>query len=299
MYNIAMEKDKLSPTEARNSRTHNLDSLAAADMIKLINREDMQTVLAVKKAAPRLEIAVKETAKRFAQGGKIIFIGAGTSGRLGVLEAAECPPTFSTDPKQIIAIIAGGKSSVFRAKEGAEDSFERGAKDISKSLKKSDIVFGIAASGHTPYVLGALKAAKKAGAYTNLITSNGLADKKSADNIIYLATGPEVLQGSTRMKAATAAKMTLNIITTAAMALCGKMYKNYMVDVKASNQKLRQRALRLVCELAGARPAQAEEALKKTGYKVKDAIIMLKLNIPTKQARALLKKHDGRLKNLL
>ncbi|MDR0734602.1 MAG: N-acetylmuramic acid 6-phosphate etherase [Elusimicrobiota bacterium] len=294
-----MKNISVISTETRNPRTQNLDRAGAAGIIAMINREDRQTVEAVKKASEQLETAVKETAKRFAKGGKIIFIGAGTSGRLGILEAAECPPTFRTDPRQIIGIMAGGKNSVFKAKEGAEDSAELGRKDILKAAGKGDIVFGVAASGRTPYVIAALAAAKKAGAYTNLVTCNDSADKKAADNIIYLATGPEALQGSTRMKAGTATKMALNIITTAAMALCGKIYKNYMVDVKASNKKLYARAVRLVRDITGAKPAEAEKVLKTVGYKVKNAVLIIKLGINAAQAEALLKKYHGRLQDII
>ena len=294
-----MATNKLSPTEIRNSRTKNLDSAGATGMIALINREDRRTTDAVKKASKQLETAINEAAKRFSRGGKIIFIGAGTSGRLGIIEAAECPPTFRTDPKQIIGIMAGGKSSVFKAKEGAEDSAALGVKDISKAVKKGDIVFGIAASGRTPYVIGALAAAKKAGAYTNLITCNHGADKKAADNIIFLDSGPEALQGSTRMKAGTVTKMALNIITTSAMVLCGKVYKNYMVDVKASNKKLYARAVRLVCSIAGVSTETAEKTLKAVDFKVKNAVVMIKLNVDKNKAQALLDKHKGRLRDII
>jgi len=296
---VNMKNNILIPTETRNPRTHDLDQAGAAGMIALINREDEQTVEAVKKASKQLEIAIKETVKRFTRGGKIIFIGAGTSGRLGILEAAECPPTFRTDPGRIIGIIAGGRNSIFKAREGAEDNAELGRKDILKEVKKGDIVFGITAGGRTPYVIAALDAAGKIGAYTNLITCNDNIDRKAARNIIYLASGPEVLQGSTRMKAGTATKMALNIITTSAMALCGKVYKNYMVDVKAGNKKLYDRAVRLVCAIAGATPEAAEHALKQVDYKVKNAVLMIKLNIDKDNAQTLLDKHHGRLRDII
>jgi N-acetylmuramic acid 6-phosphate etherase len=294
-----MKENFFIPTETRNTRTQNLDKAGAAGIIKLINREDSLAVAAVKAASKPVEKAIKETAKRFLKGGKIIFTGAGTSGRLGVIEASECPPTFSTGPGRIIGIIAGGAGAIFKAKEGAEDDADLGAKDMLKHVKKGDSVFGIAASGRTPYVLGALKAAKKAGAYTSFITCNDKTDKKAADNIIYLPTGPEALQGSTRMKAGSATKMALNIITTGAMVLCGKVYKNYMVDVDPGNIKLLARARRLVCNIAGVDEAAAAKFLDATGYKVKPAIVMARLKISKTKAEALLKKHKGFLRKVI
>lgn len=294
-----MKSKSFIPTETRNKRTAKLDRSGAREIVRLINNEDARAAAAVKKASASVAQAVQKTADVFAEGGKIIFAGAGTSGRLGVMEAAECPPTFSTPPGRIIGIMAGGRGSVFKAKEGAEDDCPQGAKDILKYVKEGDIVFGIAASGVTPYVKGVLAAAKKAGAYTNFITCNGGVPKNSADNIIFLDTGAESLQGSTRMKAATATKMTLNIITTGAMALNGKIYKNLMVDVKATNTKLRARALKLVCAITSAGEKEAGAALKNADYKVKTAVVMLQLGLNKNKADALLKKHGGRLKEIL
>ncbi|MDR1684197.1 MAG: N-acetylmuramic acid 6-phosphate etherase [Elusimicrobiota bacterium] len=294
-----MNEDKISATEAANPRTRGLGGASAREMIKMLGAQDALAAPAVKAAAAQIEIAVKKTAAVFAKGGKIIFIGAGTSGRLGVLEAAECPPTFGTNPGRIIAIMAGGKNAVFTPKEGAEDNAAQGRADMLKKVKKGDIVFGIAASGRTPYVLAALKAARQKGAHTNLITCCALAPKAAAQNIIYLPTGPEALQGSTRLKAASATKMALNAITTCAMALCGKVYKNYMTDVKASNAKLRARAARLVCVLAGVKEEAALKTLKAAGWQVKTAAVMLKLKLPAAKAQALLKKRAGRLDKIL
>ncbi|MGB2578348.1 N-acetylmuramic acid 6-phosphate etherase [Elusimicrobium simillimum] len=293
-----MKKNPLSQTEMQNKNTAALDKLSPLKIVEVINKEDAATVKAVGKAKKEIAAAIRLAADCFGKGGKIIFIGAGTSGRLGILEAAECPPTFSTDPAQIIGIMAGGKSSVFKAKEGAEDDGPQGVKDILAKAKKGDIVFGVAASGKTPYVIAALKAAKKIKAKTVLVTCNNKGIEKFADVTIYLPTGPEVLQGSTRMKAATATKMTLNIITTGAMTLCGKVYKNLMVDVKASNIKLRGRAQRLVETTAKVPPAKAEKLLKETSYNVKTAIVMGRKNISKSSAEKLLRQNKGFLRKV-
>ena len=277
-----------------------MDLLSARGLVALINSEDAAALRAVKAAKKEITLAVEKTAKIFASGGNIIFIGAGTSGRLGIIEAVECYPTFSLEPGRITGIIAGGENAVFKSKEGAEDDGEQGEKDILKAAKKGDIVFGITASGRTPYVIAALAAAKRIKAATVLITCNN-ADigKPAADIIIYLPTGAEVLQGSTRMKAGTATKMALNIITTSTMALCGKIYKNLMVDVKATNNKLRGRAARLVRNIAGVDEKTAQKFLAETDYSVKTAVVMLKKSSDKKIAEALLKKQKGFLRKVL
>ncbi|WP_424245534.1 N-acetylmuramic acid 6-phosphate etherase [Elusimicrobium posterum] len=296
---MKVEKLNLIPTETRNKKTENLDRLSIPQMVAKINAEDFNAAKAVKAATPQISKAIEKAAASFMKGGKLIFIGAGTSGRLGVLEAAECPPTFSTDPAQIVGIIAGGEKAIFKAKEGAEDDPVLGAKDIEKIVKKGDVVFGIAASGRTPYVHGALKAAKKKKAVTVLISCNNNIDKKSADIIVYLPTGAEALQGSTRMKAGTATKMALNIITTSTMVLCGKVYKNYMIDVKASNEKLYARATRLVSTIAKISEKEAEKFLTIADFNVKTAIVMAVKNITEPQAEKLLKQKKGFLKDII
>ena len=277
-----------------------MDLLSARGLVEVINKEDAAAFRAVSCAKKEIAAAVEKTAKIFAGGGNIIFIGAGTSGRLGVLEAAECYPTFSLEPGRVVAVMAGGKNAVFKSKEGAEDDGEQGKKDILKVTKKGDIVFGISASGRAPYVNAALEAAKKIKAAAVLVTCNNVdIPKTAADIIIYLPAGPEVLQGSTRMKAATATKMTLNIITTATMALCGKIYKNLMVDVRATNIKLLGRAERLVQTIAGADEKTAKKVLRETKYNVKTAVVMLKKNADKKTAEDLLKKQKGFLRKVL
>jgi len=290
----------MTETERQNKNTVNMDLLPARGIVELINKEDAAAWRAVTAAEKEIAAAAEKTAKIFASGGNIIFIGAGTSGRLGVLEAAECYPTFSLEPGRVAGIMAGGKDAVFKSKEGAEDDVNAGKKDILKAAKKGDVVFGLSASGGAPYVLAALKAAKKIKAFTVLVCCNNDGVKKDAANlIVYLPTGPEVLQGSTRMKAGTATKMTLNIITTAAMALCGKIYKNLMVDVKAGNNKLRARAERLAQTIAGVDAKTAEKFLKQTDYGVKTAVVMIKKNADKKTARNLLKKQNGFLRKVL
>ncbi|MDR0291329.1 MAG: N-acetylmuramic acid 6-phosphate etherase [Elusimicrobium sp.] len=287
-------------TELQNKNTVNMDLLAPRALVDIINKEDGAALRAVAAAKKEIARAVEKAAKIFAAGGNIIFIGAGTSGRLGVIEAAECYPTFSLEPGRVLGITAGGKNAVFKSKEGAEDDGEQGKKDILKAAKKGDIVFGVTASGRTPYVISALRAAGKIGAATVLICCNNVdIDKRAADIIIYLPTGPEVLQGSTRMKAGTATKMTLNIITTSTMALCGKIYKNLMVDVKATNNKLRGRAARLVRSIAGVDEKTAQQFLRQTNYNVKTAVVMLKKSVDKKTAGNRLQKQKGFLRKVL
>ncbi len=235
----------------------------------------------------------------FAANHKIIFIGAGTSGRLGILEAVECVPTFGTKPSQIIGIIAGGNKAVFRSQEGAEDNSQQGAKDLAKKAKKGDFVIGISASGTAPYVQGALAQAQKIGAYTALLSCNPQAPIKHAHIHIYLPTGPEALSGSTRLKAGTATKMTLNAITTGAMALCGKTYGNLMVDVRPTNKKLVARATRLIGQIAHTNENTAKRLLKASGGNVKTAIVMHCKKATAAQAKKLLAAKKGFLSEVL
>lgn len=291
--------ENIIPTETVNAHTKKLDCSSPAQIARMINAEDFNAARAVKKASSAVAKAIKTAAETFLSGRKIIFMGAGTSGRLGVLEAAECVPTFGTKPSQIVGIIAGGKSAMFRAKEGAEDDAVQGGKDALKIAKKGDFVLGLTASGITPYVLGALKAAKKAGCSTALLACNGKADCSDADIFIFLPTGPEALNGSTRMKAGSATKMALNAITTGAMARAGKVYQNLMVDVRPTNKKLVRRAIRLIRAVSGADEKTAEKLLSASGQNVKTAIVMHVKNVSCAQAEKLLKKHRGFLAETL
>lgn len=294
-----MAKKTLSPTEQINKNTANLDSLPVRKMVDVMYKESIWAATCVNKAAPAIAKAVAEVEKAYKSGNKIIFTGAGTSGRLGVLEAVECPPTFSVPFTLFTPLIAGGKGAIFKAVEGAEDNRELGAKDFLKAAKKGDLLIGIAASGNTPYVQGALAAAKKAGHTTILVACNKNADTSNTDIFVYLPTGAEVVSGSTRLKAGTATKIALNMITTLAMVRCGKVYKNYMVDVKASNLKLKARATRLIKQIADIEEEQAQALAEETNYNVKAAVIMAKRGVTKKQALDLLKKHKGYLSKII
>ncbi len=283
----------LSPTEQINSRTNKLDRLTPAQLARAFNEEDFNAARAVKKAGKQIAAAIVCAAKTYAGKHKIIFIGAGTSGRLGILEAVECVPTFGTKPGEIIGLIAGGKKAVFRSQEGAEDDDKQGAREIAKHAKKDDFVIGLTAGGHTPYVLGALKQAQKLGAHTALISCNPHADTTHAQLHICLATGPEALSGSTRLKAGTATKMTLNAITTGAMALCGKTYGNLMVDVQPANKKLVARAVRLIGLLAHVSEKTAAKLLTSSGGNVKTAVVMHRKKLSRVNAEKKLKSVNG------
>ena len=290
---------KIPATEQINPHTIKLDQLSPRQLARVFNTEDFNAARAVKSAAKEIAAVMVQVAKAYSVGGKIIFIGAGTSGRLGILEAVECVPTFGTKPSQIIGLIAGGKKAVFRSQEGAEDNSAQGAKEIARHAEPGDFVIGLAASGNTPYVQGALKQACKLGAHTALISCNAQADTRYAQTHIYLPTGPEPLTGSTRMKAGTATKMVLNAITTGAMALCGKTYGNLMVDVQPTNQKLIARAVRLICTVAQTDEKTARRLLTVSGKNVKTAIVMHRKKCTRAKAQAQLKKARGFLDGVL
>lgn len=289
----------LTETEALNKNSQNFDKLPLNKMADVMHKENLNAVNAVKKAKKEIIKAVKLVEETYKTNGKIIFMGAGTSGRLGVLEAAECPPTFSTPKNLFTAIIAGGNKAVFESVEGAEDNLKQGAKDFLKVAGKKDLLIGIASSGTTPYVLGALKAAKKQGNKTVFITSNKTAKKAGATVTIYLNTGAEVISGSTRLKAGTAQKLVLNMLTTMAMARVGKIYKNYMVDLQAKNEKLKNRAARLTALAANISLEKAKKYAAKTNFNVKEAVVMAKLKTTREQAKEILKKHRGFLRSAL
>lgn len=283
---------KLSETEKINKNTATLASLNLDKQIDLMNEENLRSVLCLKKAKKSLKQAVLLVAKTYLKNKTTLFMGAGTSGRLGILEAAELPPTFSILPKEFKALIAGGNKAVFKAVEGAEDSADQGSKDFLKNSKNVGALITIAASGNTPYIQGALKTAKQKKVPTILITSNKNALKDNANIFIFLDSGPEFISGSTRLKAASAAKFALNMITTLAMIKCNKVYKNYMVDVKATNTKLKARAIRLISLILNIPKEKAEVLAKKTNYKVKEAVLLGK---GKKNYKILLAKHKGNL----
>lgn len=286
-------------TEQINPRTSGLDKKNPRQLARLFNAEDFNAARAVRAAGSEIAQAIILAARAYKSNHKIIFIGAGTSGRLGILEAVECVPTFGTKPSQIIGLIAGGKKAVFRSQEGAEDNASTGAKEIARHAVAEDVVIGLAASGNTPYVQGALEKAQKLGARTVLISCNGKANVSHAQVHIYLPTGAEALTGSTRMKAGSATKMALNAITTGAMALCGKTYGNLMVDVRPTNQKLVARAVRLICTLTKTDEKTARRLLAQSGNQVKTATVMYRRKCTRRQAQEALKKSNGFLAEAL
>jgi len=288
---------KLCKTEERNERTGNIDELSTIDMIRLINDEDKKVALAVEREAERISAAVDVIAGQLKAGGRLIYCGCGTSGRLGVLDAVECPPTYSTDPDMVVGLIAGGYDAMFRAVEGAEDDRALGEKDLRDiRFGREDVLVGIAASGRTPYVLGAMAYARSLGAPVVSVTCcPGSPVTEAADIAIAPAPGPEVVTGSTRMKSGTAQKMVLNMLSTGAMIKLGKVYGNLMVDVKPSNEKLIDRCRRIVCTAAEVDGETAGEALEQCGWRPKTAIVMLRLGVDAEAARKLLDGSGGRV----
>jgi len=257
-----------------------------------MNREDRKVLVAIDEARPRIARAIGLISNAFRQGGRLVFVGAGTSGRLGVLEAAECPPTFNTKPGQVLAIMAGGKQAVFKSKEGAEDSVSEADAAVTKQVRKGDVVVGVAASGVTPFVHSALRSALRRKAHTVLVTCNPNS-YRVAEVTIVLRTGPEVLSGSTRLKAGTACKMVLNMLTTASMVQIGKVYGNRMVDVQPKSRKLVERGVRLIRDLGPVDEAAARRLLNKARGHVKTAIVMARMNMTYREAEQALKRADG------
>lgn len=284
-------------TETPNPNTTHIDSLSTQDIVTTINREDAKVALAIEQAIPHIADAVDAITTAIRNGGRLLYIGAGTSGRLGILDAVECVPTFSTPPHLVQGIIAGGETALITAVEGAEDYPEHGKRDLEqRNLTQHDIVCGIAASGRTPYVIGALNYAKSIGATTIAVACNVPSPILDiADIAIGVEVGPEVITGSTRMKSGTAQKMVLNMLTTATMVKLGKVYGNLMVDVKVTNQKLEKRAQGLVMKVANVDEARATELLNLSNNEVKTAIIMHKRTVDADTARALLHDVDGLL----
>ena len=284
-------------TEQRNPNSMHVDSLSALEIVQLMNEEDKQVPLAIEKCLPQIAQAVERIVAAFQQGGRLVYIGAGTSGRLGVLDASECPPTFGVSPEMVKGIIAGGERALRHPIEGAEDSKAQAVVDLQTiQLSSKDVLVGIAASGRTPYVIGALEYAKSLGSVTVSIASNpNSAMANIVDIAIDTVVGPEVLTGSSRLKSGTAQKLVLNMLTTASMILMGKCYQNLMVDVQASNEKLKARAIRIVMQATDCDKSLAEETLKQADQNAKLAIMMILSGLDRAQAEALLEKHQGKL----
>ena len=284
-------------TEQRNPNSMHVDSLSALEIVQLMNKEDKQVPLAIEKCLPQIAQAVECIVAAFQQGGRLVYIGAGTSGRLGVLDASECPPTFGVSPEMVKGIIAGGECALRHPIEGAEDSKTHAVVDLQTiQFSSKDVLVGIAASGRTPYVIGAFEYAKSLGSVTVSIASNpNSAMANIVDIAIDTVVGPEVLTGSSRLKSGTAQKLVLNMLTTASMILMGKCYQNLMVDVQASNEKLKARAIRIVMQATDCDKALAEETLKLADQNAKLAIMMILSGLDRAQAEALLEKHQGKL----
>jgi N-acetylmuramic acid 6-phosphate etherase len=288
-------------TEQRNAASKNLDRMTATEIVRLMNREDRKVAIAVGKEIRAIALAVDAIVGAIRKGGRLIYVGAGTSGRMGVLDAAECPPTFGTSPKLVQALIAGGRRAITRAVEGAEDSERNGERDLrAKKLTRKDVVVGIAASGTTPYVVGALKYARARGAMTVAVTSNlRMPVGRLAKIVIAPEVGPEVLTGSTRLKAGTSQKMVLNMLSSAVMARLGHVYENLMVDMMLTNEKLADRALRILAEASGKKVSAAEHALRAAGHNMRVALVMLKLGVEAREAKRLIPRAGGNLRRAL
>ncbi|XAS64165.1 N-acetylmuramic acid 6-phosphate etherase [Pseudarthrobacter sp. So.54] len=283
------------PTEQVNDRHPDLDMLSTADLVRAMNEEDAAVAAAVDRAGTAIAAAIDGIVSRMSTGGRLIYIGAGTAGRMGVLDASEAPPTFGTSPEQVVGIIAGGSGAIHAAVENAEDDAGAGAADLRDlGLSAADAVIGISASGRTPYVLGAINYASSVGAFTAGLSCNpGSALGRAGDVAIDVVVGPEILTGSTRLKAGTAQKMVLNMLSTITMVRLGKTYRNLMVDMQATNEKLRARAERTVMLATQASAAEAAHALNAVDGSVKAAILMLLTDLEAGTARQLLTEHRG------
>lgn len=295
---MIMEDISELSTEKRNMRTMKLDEMTPYQIISIMNEEDHNVVEAVHQALPQIEKTIQWTTQSLQSGGRILYIGAGTSGRIGILDAVECPPTFGVSYNMVVGVIAGGQEAFVKAKEGAEDDPELGKKDLQDhQLTVKDVVIGLAASGRTPYVIGALRYARELGCKTVAISNNKEAPiSAEADLAIELLTGPEVLTGSTRLKAGTAEKMVLNMISTASMVGIGKVYENLMVDVRQSNEKLVIRSENIVMEAVGCTREEARKNLKEVDGKTKLAITKMLLGCDAVTAGESLKQAGGKVK---
>jgi N-acetylmuramic acid 6-phosphate etherase len=283
-------------TEQRNSRSMDIDSSSTLEILKIINKEDKTVPPAVEKELKYITQAVDVIVDAIKNGGRLLYFGAGTSGRLGVIDASECPPTFGTPFGLIEGYIAGGREAMFRAQEGAEDYEENGAKDVlAVKVTSKDVVCGIAASRRTPYVFGAVKKAKELGAKTLYVTTNPREsfNIKEVDIAICPYVGPEVIMGSTRMKSGTAQKLVLNMLTTTAMIRLGKVYENMMIDLQMTNKKLVERSKKIVMIITGVSYEEAEDYLKKADGHVKTALVMIKAGVDAEEAKRRLEKAEG------
>lgn len=288
-------------TEQRNPNSMHIDYLSALEIVQVINNEDKLVPLAVEKCLPQIAEAVEKIVAAFQQGGRLVYVGAGTSGRLGVLDASECPPTYGVPPEMVVGIIAGGERALRFPIEGAEDNCEQGKADLQAiNFSQKDVLVGIAASGRTPYVIGAMEYANELGATTVSIASNpNSAMAQIAEIAIDTVVGAEVLTGSSRMKSGTAQKLVLNMLTTASMILIGKCYQNLMVDVQATNEKLKARAIRIVMQATECEREIAEATLKTAENNAKLAIMMILGNLDKQSAESLLAQNQGRLQKAL
>ena len=289
-----------SSTENLNKNTLNIDISSSEDIVKMINNEDFNAVISVQKVLPQISKAADIIIKNFNNGGRLIYFGAGTSGRLGVLDASECPPTFSVPEEMVVGVIAGGDRALRHAIEGAEDRIDLAQEDFkNQNINKNDTIVSISASGNAAYVVEILRLAKETGCKTVAVTSNPNAKtKKFADVFICAETGAEVISGSTRMKAGTAQKLILNMLTTASMIKIGKVYKNYMIDVKPTNEKLKTRAVRIVADICKTTAEKALEVLKDNNYKIKHAVLNIKYGCDFEKSEKLLKENNGILRKV-
>jgi N-acetylmuramic acid 6-phosphate etherase len=292
--------DRLT-TESRNPASEAIDRLSAAEIVRLMNSQDAGVAEAVGRQSEPIARAIEVIAARLRVGGRLVYLGAGTSGRLGVLDAAECPPTFSTDPAQVVGVIAGGRSAVFQAAEGAEDRSDLAVEDLQAiGLSEKDVLVGIATSGRTPYVVAGLKHARAVGAYAIGLSCNHDADlAEHADLPIIPVVGPEVISGSTRLKAGTATKMILNMLTTGSMVLLGKTFGNLMVDLRATSTKLADRAERILMAMTELPQSEARELLSRCGGELKTAIAASLCGVSPVEARARLEQAGGHLRRAL
>lgn len=296
-----MEQIAKIKTEQRNADTIDIDRVSTMEMVRRINAEDKKVAAAVEQVLPQIAEAIDLICRQMEKGGRLVYCGCGTSGRLGALDAAECPPTFGTDPEIVTAILAGGPAAMTTAAEGAEDTPEEGEKSLRDiTFRKEDILVGIAASGRTPFVLGAMEYARRLGASVIGVTCcPGSEVDRAADIGISPQPGPEVITGSTRLKCGTAQKMVLNMLSTGVMIHLGKVYSNLMVDVKATNQKLRARAVTIVCAATGVSREKAAEALELADYASKTAIIMILCDVDKETANEMLALRKGRIADVI